>query len=225
MTDARFPERWILDRRFQRVAAEGRFWPYMVSLAWSASNRTDGLILPDDLAVIPFVSEGDAEAFVRNEVWNRRKIGWLIVDYESTQTSADSLIACEEARAARREKDAARKRAERAAERAKKLAETGQSAPDSPPDSPDNASSDGVEEVSADSPPGSVSETSARKTQGQGQGLGQEGKASSAEKNGQSPDDAERVADYRKWVAQDDDFNPADHEAKIRANVARGYDQ
>lgn len=134
MTDSRFPERWILDRRLQQLTGD-QFRAFVVSLTWFAHNRTDGVIVPNDLPLIPFLGLEDVEAFIANGLWKRRRVGWLILDYDATQSTSVDLDAADMKRAQDRE----RKRKARAEERARKAAETStdESCPlDSPVDCP-----------------------------------------------------------------------------------------
>ena len=43
MTDARFPDYWMHDARIQGLSGD-HFRAFMHALAWSAANRTDGVI-------------------------------------------------------------------------------------------------------------------------------------------------------------------------------------
>lgn len=56
MTDARFPERWLNDRRVLRLS-DPAFRLFVISLTWSVSNRTYGELYDDDddLLLIPRV--------------------------------------------------------------------------------------------------------------------------------------------------------------------------
>ena len=61
MTDARFPERWLNDRRVLRLPDDA-FRLFVLSLAWSVANRTDGVLKDDDLPLIPGYSPEPAAA-------------------------------------------------------------------------------------------------------------------------------------------------------------------
>ena len=52
MTDARFPDRWLHDRRLLRLS-DSEFRTFVTSLTWCVSNRTDGRLEHDDLAMVP----------------------------------------------------------------------------------------------------------------------------------------------------------------------------
>lgn len=116
MTDARFPERWLTDKRIMRLSPE-HFRAFITSLTWSVSNRTDGVIEPDDLALIPHFATGSAQALVDAGLWGAREHGWRIWDYENTQTTRERLAQLEEARTKDRERQA-RHRAAKAGKRA-----------------------------------------------------------------------------------------------------------
>ena len=90
MTDARIPERWLNDRRLQRLSAE-HYRSFFNALLWSVANRTDGRIEREDLGLIPHWSALAAKAFVDAGLFALLPEGWLIVDYASTQTSRDEL--------------------------------------------------------------------------------------------------------------------------------------
>lgn len=90
MTDARFPERWLNDRRVLRLA-DAEFRTFVTTLAWSVSNRTDGAISTDDLCFVLGSSVGSAPGLVRAALWTLQDNGWHINDYATTQTSAHEL--------------------------------------------------------------------------------------------------------------------------------------
>lgn len=114
MTDARFPDRWLSDRRLQRLS-DSHFRAFITSLAWSVSNRTDGVIEPEDLALIPNFSAGAVKAFMDADLWSPLVKGWFIKDYPTTQTSREQLLANEQQRAKEREKKARQRAAKKAA--------------------------------------------------------------------------------------------------------------
>lgn len=113
MTDARLPDRWLHDRRMNRLS-DGHFRSYVLSLIYAVSNRTDGVVEPEDLATIPKFAAGAVKALVDNELWQPREKGWLIIDFESTQSSREALEAAEQARNQARAKDRVRKAKARA---------------------------------------------------------------------------------------------------------------
>lgn len=105
MTDARLPERWLNDRRLQRLSAE-HYRTYVNALLWSVANRTDGRIERGDVSLIPHWAAGAAKAFVDAGLFSPQPDGWLVADWVATQTSRDELTALEEARARERQKKA-----------------------------------------------------------------------------------------------------------------------
>ena len=112
MTDARFPERWLQDRRVLRLSDAG-FRLFVLSLAWSVSNRTDGVIYDDDLALMTTTDPDRSGELVKAGLWLRERDRWLIVDFLDTQTSRDEHEMLAGARRRAREKKA-RQRAKQA---------------------------------------------------------------------------------------------------------------
>lgn len=105
MTDARFPDRWLTDRRLQRLD-DGHFRAFITSLTWSVSNRTDGVIEPEDLALIPNFAAGAVKALIAAGLWSSLGKGWRITEFAVTQTTKEQLNAIEQQRANEREKKA-----------------------------------------------------------------------------------------------------------------------
>ncbi|WP_314431662.1 hypothetical protein [Microbacterium lacticum] len=103
MTDFRFPERWLIDRRFTRLPAEA-FAAFICAGAWCVANRTEGTILLDDLDDVPRLTADLADALSRAGVLDAIPDGWQITDFEDTQTSRAELVAAEQARRSEREK-------------------------------------------------------------------------------------------------------------------------
>jgi hypothetical protein len=68
MTDARFPERWLNDRRLLRLS-DAAFRLFVVSLTWSVSNRTDGELDASDLALMPGIDPTAAGELARAGLW------------------------------------------------------------------------------------------------------------------------------------------------------------
>lgn len=125
MTDARHPERWLVDRRIQRLSADD-YRAYSMSLIWAVSNRTDGHLSPEDLPAIPHFTVNQAQSLVDSGLWTKDDDGWSIEEYLLTQTSRAQLEAAENARV----KDAERK----ARDRARLKAASSSSPADSPAD-------------------------------------------------------------------------------------------
>jgi hypothetical protein len=108
MTDARFPERWLNDRRIMCLPDDA-FRLFVVSLAWSVANRTDGRIYDDDLSLIPASARGSGQ-LAKTGLWERVADYWQIGEFEETQTTREDL----DHLALQRRKARDRKRAERA---------------------------------------------------------------------------------------------------------------
>lgn len=108
MTDARLPERLLMDRRVNRLPAEA--WrSYTHSLMWSVSNRTDGIILRDDLPLIPMFKRGDEHVLTNAGLWHELGDRWKIDRFDMDQTTRAQLEAADKKRAV----DRARKRRDR----------------------------------------------------------------------------------------------------------------
>jgi hypothetical protein len=105
MTDARFPERWLNDRRVRRLS-DPAFRLFVISLTWSVSNRTDGVLYPDDLALLADVDPASAAEMEKSELWRREKDYWLIADFENTQTTREQLEGLDRKRRLDRERKA-----------------------------------------------------------------------------------------------------------------------
>jgi hypothetical protein len=109
MTDARFPERWLNDRRLLRLS-DAAFRLFVVSLTWSVSNRTDGELDASDLALMPGIDPAAAVELVRAGLWmaggspSPTAAPWLITEFASTQTSSSELQILTNARRREREK-------------------------------------------------------------------------------------------------------------------------
>jgi hypothetical protein len=109
MTDARFPERWLSDRRIMRLTPPA-FRTFVLALAWSAGNRTDGAVSRDDLPMIPAAMAGHASELVRAGLWHVTRDGWQIDGFDLTQTTREQLEHLDRARVLARD----RKRRQRA---------------------------------------------------------------------------------------------------------------
>lgn len=110
--DARFPERWLSDRRIMRLSSSA-FRSFVCALAWSVSNRTDGEIDSDDVALIPGLVPVDVAELLSAGLLDALDGGWQIVDFGATQTSADEVARLERIRAAERRKKAAQREKKR----------------------------------------------------------------------------------------------------------------
>lgn len=105
MTDARLPERYLMDRRIVRLNDTARS-SYFMAVLWSVSNRTDGRIEREDLPLIPTFNTSSAKALVDCGLWIEHGNGWLDVEFAKVQTSKSDLEVLENARRADREKKA-----------------------------------------------------------------------------------------------------------------------
>lgn len=90
--DSRFPTYYLNDRRVLKAPPQA-LRLFVFGTAWSVSNMTDGHIGQDDLYLIPFANEDDAEALVTSGLWNKTDNGYRVADYAKTQTSAASMEA------------------------------------------------------------------------------------------------------------------------------------
>ena len=122
MTDARLPDRWLIDRRFHRLN-DRDFRSYMTALMWAVLNETDGLIAEDDLGLIPRFDRASIPALLMADLWEVRddtiEIGWRIRDFADTQTSKSDLEVLRKARAAGARKKQRQRSRKKAAEGAK----------------------------------------------------------------------------------------------------------
>jgi hypothetical protein len=104
--DARYPERYLHDRRISRLTdAEHR--AYVLALVWSVANRTDGAISVDDLDALPkAVTRETLDGLKRAELVTEQLVGgdlvWLLTDYRETQTTRAELESLDAARRAKR---------------------------------------------------------------------------------------------------------------------------
>lgn len=108
MTDARFPERWLNDRRVLGLS-DADFRSFTMCNAWCAANRTDGIVLPSYISMMPWMTTETPARLVAARLWVVQSDGWLINGWLIDQTSRAQLEAAEQAR----QKDAARNRANR----------------------------------------------------------------------------------------------------------------
>lgn len=110
MTDARFPERWLNDRRIMRLSPRD-FRSYVLALTYAVANRTDGRLDLADLEACPGFNLDSIAPLVSAGLWLELDAGvWAIVGFVETQTTRAQL----DALALAREKDKQRKAAERA---------------------------------------------------------------------------------------------------------------
>ncbi len=106
MTDARFPERWLNDRRVARLS-DGAFRTFVTTLTWSVANRTDGVVELDDLDFIHGADRRHVQGLVSSGLWSRTaKDIFLITVFKETQTSRHEMEVLEHLRKREREKKA-----------------------------------------------------------------------------------------------------------------------
>lgn len=104
MVDARFPERWLLDRRVRRLS-DSEFRTFTLTLVWSAASRTEGVIDTDDIDALPGATVKNATALVTAGLWTPLRPGtWYVTDFNATQTSRAEHELLENARRREREK-------------------------------------------------------------------------------------------------------------------------
>lgn len=112
MTDARFPEQWLNDRRVT-LLPDAAFRLFVTSLAWAVANRTDGVLYDDDLAMIPRADPDQAKVLAKARLWRRDRDRWFIVVFPDTQTTSAELESAAAARRANRERQARHRQRER----------------------------------------------------------------------------------------------------------------
>ncbi len=110
MTDARYPERWLHDRRFRTLPAQSHV-TYVLTLALAVGNRSEGLVTRDDLDHL-HRSHEDADVLVIAGLWDveLNGAGWQIVDFHGTQTTRAEFEAADAARKRERERKAEQRR-------------------------------------------------------------------------------------------------------------------
>ena len=111
MTDARFPDRWLNDKRVVRLS-DSAFRTFVTTLAWSVSNRTDGILERDDLELVRGANERDVSPLVASGLWRISGDDLLITDFDGTQTSRSQHEVLDNLRRRDRDKKA-RQRAKR----------------------------------------------------------------------------------------------------------------
>jgi hypothetical protein len=104
VVDARFPDRYLSDRRVVRLNAE-EFRSYVMATLWAVSNRTEGIVEHADVALIPHFA-GAADRLVELGLWRVADdgTGWIIDDFKELQTSKEQLEAAANARQAEADK-------------------------------------------------------------------------------------------------------------------------
>jgi hypothetical protein len=105
VTDARYPERWLNDRRIMRLS-DPAFRLFVIANAWAVANRTDGVLHDDDLWLMATVDAACCGELAKVSLWQRDQDRWLIVDYASTQTLSAQLDALDRKRQLDRQRKA-----------------------------------------------------------------------------------------------------------------------
>ncbi len=110
MTDARYPERWLNDRRFRTLPADVHV-TFVLTLTGCVSNRAEGHVSPDDLHHLHRPLD-HADTLVIAGLWDVELdgSGWRVVDYFDTQTTRAELEATDAARKKERERKAEQRR-------------------------------------------------------------------------------------------------------------------
>jgi hypothetical protein len=112
MTDARYPEAWLNDRRILRLS-DAAHRLFVVANAWSVSNRTDGELHVDDLPLLPGVDTSRADELAKADLWEKIGDRWLIADFVNHQTTRAQLEGLDHKRLMDRERQARHRQRER----------------------------------------------------------------------------------------------------------------
>ena len=108
MSDFRFAGRWLNDRRVMSLSGDD-FKAFVTAGAWMVENRTDGLIMPDDITFIPRFDRASIPRLIIGGLWAEDGGGWMMLDYQETQTSRDEFEVLANARRRDRQKKARRR--------------------------------------------------------------------------------------------------------------------
>ncbi|POX90644.1 hypothetical protein C3477_06810 [Mycobacterium kansasii] len=191
MTDARLPERWLNDRRLQRLSPE-HFRAYVNALLYAVANRTDGHIDRADLGLIPHWCAGAARAFVDARLFTPCADGWLIADYSVTQSSRDDLETLERIRAADRRKKARKRAGEQSTD------QQGDETDDETPQVPGDVPGDVPGTFPGDSTGRKAGRQAGKDKRGDQQANEQAGEQPVVDLNGE-PDGSDAAADWPPW--------------------------
>ncbi len=112
MTDARYPERWLHDRRITRLSDRAHR-AFVVLLAYGVANRTDGVVLLADLRDLPRYVEDEVPQLIGAGLMEPLAdgTGYVVVEFVDTQSSRAELEAADAARVAARKKKAGQRAA------------------------------------------------------------------------------------------------------------------
>lgn len=111
MTDARLPERWLVDRRLLKLT-DSAYRTFHTALLWSVANRTDGRFDTDDIELMPRARVTDVVELESAGLLTRDGSQFVLPDFSATQTSRNELEVLENTRRREREKKA-RQRADK----------------------------------------------------------------------------------------------------------------
>lgn len=103
MTDARLPERWLVDRRLLRLS-DSAYRTFTTALLWSVANRTDGRLEAGDVDLMLGARSLDVPELLKAGLMDRDGTDLTLVDFEATQTSRNELEVLENNRRREREK-------------------------------------------------------------------------------------------------------------------------
>ena len=88
--NSNYPERWLNDRRIRNLS-DSAHRLFVLALTYSVGNYTDGILSPGDMDDLLRGQKIDAAAVAELEMQEVLEVvrdGWLLVDFDSTQTSA-----------------------------------------------------------------------------------------------------------------------------------------
>lgn len=103
MSDFRFAGRWLNDRRVMTLGGD-EFKAFVTAGTWMVENRTDGIVMPDDLEFIPRFDRACIPRLIIAGLWEEHRDGWRMIDYQASQTSKAEFEVLEKARASDRNK-------------------------------------------------------------------------------------------------------------------------
>lgn len=115
MTDARFPERWLNDRRIMRLPADV-FRGWFLATVWTVANRTEGRIEDSDVDLIPGLTPAMLEHLEGVDLVTRDGHAWCLCDWEGVQSSREQLEALERKKRGDRERQRRKRERDREAE-------------------------------------------------------------------------------------------------------------
>lgn len=91
MTDARFPERWLMDKRIIGLS-NSAFRTFVLGMTFSVANRLDGYVERDDLTIVHGADPSDVPELIKSGLWSEADdVGIWIEGFTKVQTSAAQL--------------------------------------------------------------------------------------------------------------------------------------